>query len=88
MMLELMQDGKYAGGTVFKIDTGVKEVVRTEVPMIVADEDRRREEDVAKTRDRVYGPVREVLKGERGVARDQRRTDSMGCDRRGDYLQI
>lgn len=62
-MLELIQDGKYVGGTVFKIDTGVKEVVRT-VSLATGDEEKA--EHLRALRERIVQPVRELLKGERG----------------------
>ncbi len=67
-MLELVQDGKYAGGTVFRIDADVREVVKGE-EMILPPLEGEKAEEMLRVRERVFEPVRELLRGERGVAR-------------------
>lgn len=68
-MLELIQDGKFPGGTVFKIDTDVREVVKNEGRILPTPEGKRAE-DMQRVRERINEPVRELLRGERGVARE------------------
>lgn len=67
-MLELVQDGKYAGGTVFKIDADVREVVRGK-GMSLPPLEGEKAEEMLRVSERVFEPVRELLRGERGVAR-------------------
>lgn len=64
-MLDLIQDGIYVGGTIFKIDTGVKEVVRVD-GQILPPAEGVSAEDVQRARERIVQPVRELLRGERG----------------------
>ena len=66
-MLELVQDGKYPGGTIFKIDTGVAEVATAEDPGVAADGERA--EAVARMREKMVQPVVELLRAERGSSR-------------------
>lgn len=67
-MLELVCDGKYPGGTVFKIDTNAREVVKDQGKILPPPEGKKAE-DMLKVRETVVEPVRELLRRERGVAR-------------------
>jgi len=67
-MLELVRDGKYPGGTVFKIDTNAREVVKYQGKILPPPEGKKAE-DMLKVRERIVEPVRELLRRERGVAR-------------------
>lgn len=67
-MLELVQDGKYTGGTVFRVDADVREVVKGEARIVPLPEGEKAEE-MLRVMERVYEPVKELLRGERGVAR-------------------
>lgn len=67
-MLDVIQDGKYPGGTVFKIDTDAREVVKFSEKILPPPEGKKAE-DMLEVRERIVEPVRELLRGERGVAR-------------------
>ncbi|KAI9871104.1 MAG: hypothetical protein M1830_003306, partial [Pleopsidium flavum] len=63
-MLDLIENGKYGGGTVLKHDTDTKEAVKFEnaiMPSAGGDQ-------MAAFKERLDQPIREMMKGERGVA--------------------
>ncbi|KAI9870101.1 MAG: hypothetical protein M1830_004684, partial [Pleopsidium flavum] len=63
-MLDLIENGKYGGGTVLKHDTDTKEAVKFEnaiIPSAGGDQ-------MAAFKERLDQPIREMMKGERGVA--------------------
>ena len=64
-MLDLIQDGKYGGGTVFKCDIDVKEVVQFNERILPGGE--RGEEERAEVMDKIHRPIVEMLRGERGT---------------------
>lgn len=63
-MLDLIQDGKYGGGTALKHDTDVKAVVQFEGAILPAEGG----DQMAAFKERLNKPIMEKMKGERGVA--------------------